>query len=202
MPKSRKKSRGYLTRKVETREVRSRFLIVCEGTKTEPNYFRSFRVPKNVVAVDVHGLGQNPSKLVKSARELKDKDDDYDQIWLVFDRDSWTPQDFNSAMSSAKSAGFKVAYSNEAFELWYILHFEYLNTPTSRHDYGDKLTKMLGQKYEKNSENMYDQLLNEQHSAIGNAKKLLKQYDRHNPEKDNPSTTVHLLVQELNKSIS
>jgi hypothetical protein len=202
MPKSRKNSRGYLTRKVETREVRSRFLIVCEGTKTEPNYFKSFRVPKNIVEVDVYGLGGNPSKLVKSAKELKDQDGDYDQIWLVFDRDSWSPQDFNSAISSAKSAGFEVAYSNEAFELWYILHFEYLNTPTSRQDYGDKLTKLLGRKYEKNSENMYDQLLSRQESAIENATRLLKQYGRPNPTKDNPATTVHLLVQKLNKSIS
>jgi serine/threonine protein phosphatase PrpC len=193
-------SRGHSPRKVNIRNVKSRFLIVCEGEKTEPNYFKSFRVPKKVV--DVHGLGENPSKLVKSAKELNDQDGDYDQVWLVFDRDSWTPQDFNSAISSAKSAGFKIAYSNEAFELWYILHFEYLNTPTSRQDYGAKLTKLLGRKYEKNSENMYNQLLNKQHSAIENAKRLLKQYSRHNPEKDNPATTVHLLVKELNKFIS
>jgi hypothetical protein len=201
IPMSRRKvtSRGHSSRKVNIRDVKSRFLIVCEGEKTEPNYFKSFRVPKKVV--DVHGLGENPRKLVKSAKELKDQDGDYDQIWLVFDRDSWTPQDFNSAISSAKSAGFKVAYSNEAFELWYILHFEYLNTPTSRQDYGAKLTKLLGRKYEKNSENMYDLLFERQTIAIKNAVKLLQEYGHHNPEQDNPATTVHLLVQELNKSI-
>jgi hypothetical protein len=200
MSKRKVTSRRHSPRKVNIRDVKSRFLIVCEGEKTEPNYFKSFRVPKKVV--DVHGLGKNPSKLVESAKELNDQDGDYDQVWLVFDRDSWTPQDFNSAISSARSAGFEVAYSNEAFELWYILHFEYLNTPTSRQDYGAKLTKLLGQKYEKNSENMYSQLLNKQHCAIENAKRLLEQYSRHNPEKDNPATTVHLLVQGLNKSIS
>lgn len=89
MPRKKENSRGYLPRKVNTREVRQRFLIVCEGEKTEPNYFRSFRVPKNVAEIDVQGLGENPSKLVQSAKELQNQED-YDQVWCVFDRDSWT----------------------------------------------------------------------------------------------------------------
>lgn len=202
MAKRKINSRGYSPRQVDTREVKQRFLIVCEGSKTEPNYFRSFRVPKNVVEVDVRGLGEDPSKLVKSAKDLKNKDgDDYDQIWCVFDRDSWTLENFNNAISSAKSQGFRVAYSNEAFELWYILHFEYLNTGIPRKDYIPKLSLLLGQKYQKNSEIIYDELLNRQPIAIKNAEKLLTEYNPHVPANDNPSTTVHLLVQELNRFI-
>lgn len=76
MAKRKINSRGYSPRKVDTREVKQRFLIVCEGSKTEPNYFRSFRVPKNVVEVDVHGFGEDPSRLVRSATDLKNKDGD------------------------------------------------------------------------------------------------------------------------------
>jgi hypothetical protein len=36
--------------------------------------------------------------------------------------------------------------------------------------------------------------------AIRNAANLLKSYDPHNPAKDNPCTTVHILVQELVKA--
>ena len=202
MAKRKINSRGYSPRQVDTREVKQRFLIVCEGSKTEPNYFRSFRVPKNVVEVDVRGLGEDPSKLVKSAKDLKNKDgDDYDQIWCVFDRDSWILENFNNAISSDRSQGFSVAYSNEAFELWYILHFEYLNTGIPRKDYIRKLSLLLGQKYQKNSETIYDELLDKQPTAIRNAKKLLTEYDPHVPANDNPSTTVHLLVQELNRFI-
>ena len=82
MSKKNRSSRGYSTRKVNTKEVRQRFLIVCEAEKTEPNYFRSFRVPKNVVEIDVQGLGENPSKLVKSAKKINEKED-YDQVWCV-----------------------------------------------------------------------------------------------------------------------
>nr|WP_233786988.1 hypothetical protein [Dulcicalothrix desertica] len=35
-----------------------------------------------------------------------------------------------------------------------------------------------------------------------NAENLLKQYESHNPAKDNPSTAVHILVKELNRFIS
>jgi hypothetical protein len=78
-----------------------------------------------------------------------------------------------------------------------------LNTGIPRKDYCDKLTNLLGYKYEKNSEMMYEILISEgkQAIAIKNAENLLKQYQPNNPEKDNPSTTVHLLVQELNKFI-
>ncbi|WP_448265908.1 RloB family protein [Nostoc sp. DSM 114159] len=200
MAKTKANSRGYSPRKVNTREVKQRFLIVCEGAKTEPNYFRSFRVPKNVAEIDVQGLGENPSKLVQSAKELK-KQGEYDQVWCVFDRDSWTIEDFNNAIKNAEAQGFKVAYSNEAFELWYVLHFEFLNTGIPRSDYLSKLTSLFGKTYQKNSETIYDELFEKQSIAIKNAENLLKQYNPPTPAKDNPSTTVHLLVKELNKFI-
>ena len=196
MPRNSQKFRGYSARKVNTREIKQRFLIVCEGAKTEPNYFKSFRVPK--VVIEIQGLGENPSKLVQSANDLK-SEDDYDQVWCVFDRDDWTKEDFNNAISSANKYGFKVAYSNEAFELWYVLHFEFLNTAIPRDDYIKKLTSLLGKKYQKNSNIIYDDLIEKQDTAFKNAKKLLEQYEPSQPEQDNPSTTVHLLVGQLNK---
>ncbi len=200
MPRKKSSSRGYSPRKVNTREVRQRFLIVCEGEKTEPNYFRSFRVPRNVVEIDVQGLGENPSKLVNSAKELKEQEE-YDQVWCVFDRDSWTPEDFNNAIQRANNQGFHIAYSNEAFELWYVLHFEFLNTGIPRCDYLQKLNLLLSRQYKKNSETIYDELFDKQPVAIRNATNLLKQYNPPISSKNNPSTTVHLLVQELNKFI-
>lgn len=198
MSKRKANSRGYSSRKVNTREVKQRFLIVCEGVKTEPNYFRSF--PVSGLVIDIQGVGENPSRLIESAEKYKE-DDDYDQSWCVFDRDSWTKQDFNSAITKAEAKGFRVAYSNEAFELWYILHFQFLNTGIPRSDYCEKLTLLLGKLYQKNSDTIYDEILDKQATAIKNAENLLNQYHPQNPEKDNPSTTVHLLVKELNKFI-
>jgi len=149
----------------------------------------------------VRGLAESPSRLVQSAKSLRSQEE-YDQVWCVFDRDAWTEQNFNNAIHSAESDDIKIAYSNEAFELWYILHFEFLNTGISRDAYKAKLTSLLGKKYEKNSKMLYDDLLDKQNTAIENAEKLLNQYEPKNPVKDNPSTTVHLLVQELNRFIT
>ncbi|MGH7862625.1 MAG: RloB family protein, partial [Candidatus Dormibacteraceae bacterium] len=116
--------RDYRRRKVDIRDPSPRILIVCEGTKTEPNYFRGFRV----LSAEIIGEGYNTVSLVERARELRDADGPYDQVWCVFDHDSYSPGDFNAAVGNAESAGIRVAYSNEAFELWYCLHFAYITS--------------------------------------------------------------------------
>jgi hypothetical protein len=188
---------GYKARVIDTRQPRQRFLIVCEGAKTEPNYFKSFRVPMDV-RVRVIGLGEDPLTLVRSAADFNEQDS-YDQVWCVFDRDSWPQDKFDNAINSARSKGFEIAYSNEAFELWYVLHFEFLNTGIPRAAYIAKMSEHLGKPYLKNSEDIYEVLLPLQPTAIRNAERLLDIYDPHYPGRDNPSTGVHKLVMELNQ---
>lgn len=181
------------------RETRKSFLIVCEGEKTEPNYFRKFRV--STLTVDIHGIGANTVSLVREAIKLRVKSK-YDQVWCVFDKDSFPDGNFNEAIQVANANNVKVAYTNEAFELWYLLHFNYHDSATSRHHYGEMLTARLGSKYKKNDLDMYDKIFNLQATAIKNAKKLLETYTAHAPACDNPSTTVHELVCELLKNSS
>jgi RloB-like protein len=157
------RGRSYSSRTVNIKEIKQRSLIVCEGTKTEPNYFRGFRVPTAIVKVQ--GVAEDPNRLVKSAERLA-AEDEYDQIWCVFDRDSWPAENFNNALRNAQKLKFHVAYSNESFELWYILHFQYLNTGLPRSDYEDKLSKLLGQEYKKNDPTMYQQLLEQGNQAL------------------------------------
>lgn len=131
----RKKSLTNLKRRKNFREIRKNFLIVCEGEKTEPNYFEKFRVPKKIF--DVVGIGANTASLVEKAIDLRGKSIvSYDEVWCVFDRDSFPAQNFNNALSLAKNNNINVAYSNEAFEIWYLLHFHYHDAATSRAQYG------------------------------------------------------------------
>lgn len=192
----RPKKSSYYQRKVETREEGERILVVCEGEKTEPNYFRSFRVPGLVLVVE--GAADNTVNVVQLAEERM-ATDAFDQVWCVFDRDSFPLQRFNAAIDMAVARGIKVAYSNEAFELWYLLHFDFLQAGVSRSKYSKMLTQRLNKRYEKNSKEMYSLLLSRQDAAIRNAKRLLSQFDPRSPGNDNPSTTVHLLVEELRR---
>ena len=195
--RSARRSKGYAERVINTRTLRERFLIVCEGEKTEPNYFRGFRPAGKVL--DIRGVGYNTVTLVREAIKLKAQAV-YDQVWCVFDRDDFPAQHFNEALSIARSHNIQVAYSNEAFELWYILHFDYHQSSTPRSDYIKILSNKLGRSYEKNCETIYAELESKLSSAIRNAQRLLSTYGPTRPERDNPSTTVHLLVLELQKS--
>ncbi len=194
MAKKKKNSRGYSGRNVNIREVKQRFLIVCGGEETEKNYFDCFRIPGNVTRV--RGLNKDPDTLINKTIEYQEEDE-YDQVWCVFDKDDF--HNFNSTIEKAKNEGFYVAYSNEAFELWYVLHFEFLSSGIPRQDYINKLNKLLGKKYKKNSDSIYDELFDKQETAIKNAENLFRQYNKPNPAQDNPSTTVHLLVKALNQ---
>lgn len=194
----RPKSLSNLKRRKNFKSVRKSFLIVCEGEKTEPLYFKSFRVSKKVY--DVIGLGANTDSLVKKTIEIRDSEiTTYDEVWCVFDRDSFPPQNFNNALALARRNNIHVAYSNEAFEIWYLLHFHFHDSATNRAQYSKMLTDRLGFKYQKNDPSMYDRILPLQIAAIHNAENLLSSYAHHSPVNDNPSTTVHKLVQELNK---
>jgi RloB-like protein len=183
-------------RKVGGRTQRAAFLIVCEGTRTEPNYFEALRTAFKLQSVEIDGTGKNTASLVKYAIE---RSDGRDQVWCVFDRDSFPPQNFNTAIQQARDAGLKVAYSNEAFEIWYLLHFDFHTSALSRTLYAEKLTERLGRPYKKNDPSLFEVLRPRQDQAIRFARKLLASYSNHNPEKDNPSTTVHVLVEELRK---
>ena len=200
MARKRKPSgRGYKLRRVNSREPLQRFLIVCEGEKTEPVYFQGFHVP-SVVTVKVKGLAKDPLTLVERAHTLRGKER-YDQVWCVFDKDDVFPERFNRALSLAKRRKIKVAYSNQSFELWYLLHFHYCHVAMGRNEYVRKLSRELARAYQKNDDALYQILLPRQKGAIAHAKRLLGEYSPRNPAFDDPSMTVHLLVEELNRFV-
>lgn len=192
-------------RRVETRYIRDRILILCEGQKTEPNYFRGFSEKIDSVALDMAGVGANTLSLVQEAirrrEEAKRKGKPYNQVWCVFDRDVFPAANFNEAFRLANTSGLRIAYSNQCFELWYFLHFHFNDAALHRDAYAEKLTTLIGRKYQKNDQGMYKYLKERQPVAIRNARKLLSRYSPCNPEKDDPSTTVHLLVEWLNEFI-
>ncbi len=188
--------KSRVTRKQRIKDQRALFLIVCEGAKTEPNYFKDFRLDK--ASTEVHGLGYNTVSLVEEAIRLK-KEKAYDQVWCVFDHDDFPAANFNEAVLLAERNDIRAAYSNQAFELWYLLHYDYHDAALHRSQYEEKLTRCMGKPYKKNSTDMYGKLEEKQSIAIQNARRLLLQYDPPNPAQNNPSTTVHLLVEALNE---
>ena len=137
----------------------------------------------------------------------------YDEVWAVFDRDSFPSERFNNAIFKAKKKHINCAWSNEAFELWYILHFQYRHTSMSRQDYKKclevEISKKISEqtkietefKYKKNSKEMYSILKNygNEKQAIKWAKKLERHYQDTNYSNHNPCTRVYDLIERLNE---
>ncbi|MBD2483482.1 RloB family protein [Planktothrix sp. FACHB-1365] len=226
-------NRGYLDRNntVERRgNPRKRLLIVCEGQETEPNYFNNLykNLNRGHLYIQVKGEGRVTLSLVERAIELRNEDGEYNEVWCVFDRDfkseNKNQQNFNAAIALALRENIRLAISNDAFELWYLLHYEYYISETHRDNLSQKLEERLGKKYNKNLD-LYEKYLKQrQQTAIKNAENLWKDissdttkaiyFDKQHPEKFpeitdqliheltrqhniNPSTTVYSLVQRL-----
>jgi hypothetical protein len=80
------------------------------------------------------------------------------------------------------------------------LHFDYLCTGLSRNQYKHKLEER-GLDYDKADEDIYDKLRDRQPTALKNAQRLESHWRKSGrglPERENPSTSVHQLVDVLN----
>ena len=156
------------------RKIR-KFLIVCEGTKTEVNYFKSFPEKPDVFdTIEIKGIGNNTTFVVNKAIELRDE-----------------------AIKIAGKNNIKCAYSIECFELWFLLHFNYYDTAMSRIQYYEKLSDLLERPYEKSCEKMFSLLKGKTETAIKNASKLFTNQCKLPYDKQNPVTLVFRLVEKL-----
>ncbi len=196
--------------KIETVDLNKTILIVCEGENSEPLYFKAFEVL--TLTVEVIGLGESKLKLVEDTKCIQAKEN-YDAVWCVFDLDIKGDvenciSDFNNAIASAKNLGYKVAYSNDAFELWFYLHYYYTDCENHRTFYYEKLSHLWNINYEKEGKKwkfsfkIYEKLQNDtrasQTEAIKRAKKLHGEKIDLSYHLQNPVTTVYELVEYLN----
>jgi hypothetical protein len=215
-----KGGRGRRGRSQHIRKLRRSFLIVCEGEVTEVRYFEAFPVPKEV-HLAVHGEGKNTTSLVAAAlihadRAANDRTP-FDEVWVVYDHDDFKAERFNSAdaeirvLDNQRGERWQAAWSHEAFEVWYLLHFQLFESRLNRHLVNDKFGKLLNQhcgrdRYRKNDPNIYGLLLDYQGDALQNARKLAMKhavgpFGDTTPANANPCTLVYLLVEALNAEI-
>jgi len=193
-------------RRSEGLQRRRLVLIVCEDSKSSCLYFKGFKIDRERAEVLALGIGMNTDSLVEEAIRLKQEATaagrPYNEIWCVMDRDSFPLENYARAFELARNSRIHIAWANEAFELWYLLHFNYHDTGLSRVDYKKKLDPHLPQPYDKADGQIYDKILPHQEIAMRNARRLEKHWremaERH-PERQNPSTAVHKLVEFLNE---
>ena len=137
-------------RKPPFRQTKEEVLVVCGG-KTEQIYFDIFKQKfkpslGNIIIVTAL-KAQNPIQIVEYAINIRQQKNSYNSVWCVFDKDDFP--DFDEAIDYAKQNGIYTAYSNQAFEIWFINHYRRLYTSLHRNKYKDELNKFLSFPYDK-----------------------------------------------------
>ncbi|MCC5916756.1 MAG: RloB domain-containing protein [Cryomorphaceae bacterium] len=198
---------------LETKEVNRTILIVGEG-QTEKLYFESFPVlTLTVKAIDLQG--QSKLKLIESTESIiEEHETQFDAVWCVFDMDIKQGEkeysDFDNAIESGLSKGYNIAYSNDCFEIWFYLHYNFTDQINNRNFY----YKQLGEKWNCNYENegkKYDFCLKiyslleadgnaSQKDAINRSRKLHENQKKLPYHNQNPITIVYKLVEFLNEN--
>ena len=182
-------------------------LIVCEGEKTEPNYFNEFKKAFRLSNANVRvvGRGVDPLSVVNHAIELCRQEKEYDRVYCVFDQDRHTT--YHSALErirSVKRLGKVELFgipSVPCFEFWLLLHFVYTTESFYSPSGGsicDEVIKRLRRYlpgYKKGNNDIFDKLRDKMDEAIKRAYEIEKFHKT--SETDNPSTKVHHLVEYL-----
>jgi hypothetical protein len=201
---------SYRRRGTQSAALGRTFLIVVEGEKTEPNYFRQLRNALRLGTAEVvvvHPEGTDPATLVREAKKLRDdraraarKGDGvaYDDVWVVFDLEK--PHDERrrlavQAMNSGAARGMQFAVSDPCFEFWILLHFTYTTRPF---DSCDAVVREIRKAWPDHSKNAsvpepFDEKVS---TAIRHAQQVRSHHETGGGGR-NPHTDVDLLVSAL-----
>lgn len=123
-----------MTRK--KRSLRRTIFIACEGRNTEPIYFEKIaeeiedRGTFSVTIYPERGDDSPVSHALGLVLEARSRIDDFDEVWVVFDRNGYTKhkEAFELAEELVNGKRVHIAFSSIAFEMWVLLHFDKSNT--------------------------------------------------------------------------
>ncbi len=188
------------------------YLIITDTEATEKNYFQGLHssFPKDVqrkLVIKVSKAGTD--KLVEEALEKRSVLYNFADTWIVFDRDR--VNNFDEIISSARKNDIGVGWSNPCFEIWFSAYFgsmpKYAGSVDCCKDFAHTFKSKTGQEYKKSDPDIYSKLCkygNEEKAINIASQKYREQSKCHNsiPSEMNPSTTVHVLVQEITSKAS
>ena len=199
-------ARGY-RRRGPTREPYDVVLIVCEGKKTEPEYFEGLKKACRLSSANIKvvpGDGNDPVSIVKHALAEYRKGG-YDRVFCVFDRNGHA--NYHEALDRAASSlpgrkgRLEAITSVPCFELWILLHFAYATAPfvkTGNKSACDNVIDAVRihlPEYEKAMTGVFERLEPNTNKAITHANRLAR--DNRETASENPATKVHELVKFL-----
>lgn len=189
-------------------------LIVMDGSKTEPAYFHSVKAKideqyRNRISIDIprkNTTAANVQLFYEAVRSAESNQNTYRHVWIVYDTDDFPAESVDKVpelcrQNSSRETQYHAVWSNQCFELWYLLHFSYMQSDLHRSAYSDKLTICLNDlsqgAYNKIRKDMYHILRPYLDTAITNAKRLADVNGNKQPSQAKPGTRVFELMDML-----
>lgn len=197
--------RSPFGRRPPTRTAKRRILIICEGRKTEAEYFRNIRsvFRNSLIEIELDRGGGVPKSLVERAvarkreaehlaRSQRDAFLSYDEVWCVFDVDRHP--NLPEAKQQATHNGISLAISNPCFELWALLHLQ----EHSSHAEGKTIFQLLKRRFPGYQKVLpFDQIHPGYDLAVERAKILEQRRREADDVGGNPSTGVYKLTETI-----
>lgn len=197
-----------LKRRRGDRATFDRILIVCEGKKTEPNYFddirQELRLPKAEVRVLHSDAGTEPRQIVDYAESVFLEDPTFDIVYAVFDRDEHRTYhdalkraaelDFGLRNDFKKKIRFQAVPTVPCFELWILLHFADVKAFGNRHEVIGRVGEYI-KGYTKGLKGVFGLTVDKLEIATARAEKLREEFNAE--AGTDPFTTVDALVAKL-----
>lgn len=197
MNKQERKSKNIHPRKLQGRPMRQSFLIYCEG-ETEVGYFNAFKKrAKSLKGGDALAVVNEAIKQKNAAIKQ------VDNYWVVFDKDNITDVNFNAAITLAIQNQMLPAWSNQAFELWFILHYRHYTQPCNRNQYQAILRQYIpwynaADKSEEQGEKLYLATKKLIETGIANARAGYESFDEAlTPAQKESTTKLYELVSKI-----
>jgi len=205
-------------RKAKYKLTHKRIYLLCEGTKTEPQYFewlkREYRIPLEII--EKYNKRNDAKSLLKIAGKFCSENNSKNQrieLWIIIDLDDrknkdkcfdkikrWKPKKNNIEGQTVLSA--------PQFEFWLLLHFENGKNINGKEDCLSHLTDQY-KVLLKNDKFRYDKSIPDKcytkdrvNDAIKHAKER-KEYLKNNSEdceKESSFTDVYLVIESILRS--
>ena len=208
--KRKAKKAKDLSRRKAQRQPYEKVLIVCEGSKTEPNYFNELRnhYELNSANIEISGdCGSSPINIWHYAQtrfnQEKHSGDPFDRVYCIFDKDTHSTysETCQKIMAANPKSTFFAITSVPCFEYWLLLHFVYSTKPYKNLPGNSGATQLLQDllayfpEYHKGKHQVFNQLASSLEFAKQNAKRALTHANANHT--DNPGTYVYELVEFL-----
>lgn len=202
------------------------FLIVTEGTVTEPVYFAALLAKLEISRATVKvmpGWASDPRHVIETARSEAERQSErarrdelgnrepasFDHVWAVIDTDVAVRNGlWNDVAQLAAARNVMLAHSTPCFEFWLLLHL--VEHATTRGDLPDgasaksAVKEKLGRDYSTNAETAreaIDSFIEQWPRAVAHAAQVRQQHEAAGtPLPANPSTEVDRLARALNGS--